>query len=82
MFVVRPTLQQTVTMTSEFTRSSLDLDIIPEEELIAAVASMCAELNLSSGNSPGFNLYHLMRVYFKDPDRRQRINEIVEEKSV
>jgi len=51
-----------------------DLDI---NEINQGVRILATAFNLTGGSVGDFNLYKLLQVYFREPEKREKINEIL-----
>jgi len=59
-----------------------ELHLVSEAELEAAVKVIVNKLGLAAGSTKGFDLYKVVKAYFRDLDKRNEINtllKIVEE---
>ena len=57
-----------------------ELHLINKEVLHKAVKLLVDELGLAAGSTADFDLYKVVETYFTDREKRQRINEILDEK--
>ncbi len=54
---------------------------ITKEDIREATTEFCVKLNLSGGRAMQFDLYTLIECYITDLAAREKLNEVIKEKS-
>lgn len=68
---------KTICKKEEFTLRSKDLQFLDINTINTATVVLSDYLNLGGGSLNDIDLYRLLQIYFKDLEKRKKINEIL-----
>lgn len=57
---------------------SNELHLIKKESIHREVKKMIDSLDIAAGSTSNFNIYQVVEMYFKDIDKRRKINQLLD----